>query len=521
VPATPNASMYWSTLFHFGKIVILSTVSIFLIVLLANAQRTNDWVSSRTLCLANKPMCLGVSMWLNAEDEFIQDNDHLVSASVCVRGDVPCVVSLNFTDVTATLGETDVSSAALAAIIVNNVNHNYFYCAFLVVFMCLISLCLTLLFDCRVHVVVRGQFIMPKDSLFMARVNLVLCVVISSLMIESARIFTLMKSERCDDDNASDICAVLQANDLEVRSILRPVDPMVSNYNVFCFCSAAFLLIACVVSYLAHNLIGNAEQQVLPEHDEMSHEVPRRQARIASGGFDMNLAPYWLPDNDPVMAAQQTRCRDIVAQLTIVGKDPANLEGECAICLNRLFVIKKGASKLAWADSKVTSPRGYCSLIDDVGVSPPGSNPDRPPLVPQATVPEDEDSEVMLFSLDNNMIIAADDMIANNNFHMSRNGSYMSRNGSQDGMPISVNHQYSDVANGNVRVAGEDVADRVGSERDISASATPRSPKTQDDIVQLKCGHQFHKNCILQWICTRNSCPVCRAALVPQNADAT
>jgi len=36
---------------------------------------------------------------------------------------------------------------------------------------------------------------------------------------------------------------------------------------------------------------------------------------------------------------------------------------------------------------------------------------------------------------------------------------------------------------------------------------------TKEDIVESPCGHQFHRNCIVDWFEHGNFCPVCRATL--------
>ena len=32
----------------------------------------------------------------------------------------------------------------------------------------------------------------------------------------------------------------------------------------------------------------------------------------------------------------------------------------------------------------------------------------------------------------------------------------------------------------------------------------------QKKIFKLECSHLFHKNCILEWLKNKNTCPICR-----------
>ncbi|XP_071710611.1 E3 ubiquitin-protein ligase MBR2-like [Rutidosis leptorrhynchoides] len=41
--------------------------------------------------------------------------------------------------------------------------------------------------------------------------------------------------------------------------------------------------------------------------------------------------------------------------------------------------------------------------------------------------------------------------------------------------------------------------------------------KKGDDVGSLKCGHDFHTNCIKQWLLQKNSCPVCKSAASATN----
>lgn len=36
----------------------------------------------------------------------------------------------------------------------------------------------------------------------------------------------------------------------------------------------------------------------------------------------------------------------------------------------------------------------------------------------------------------------------------------------------------------------------------------------QEEILQLRCSHMFHENCLLPWFNKDNSCPLCRAPVI-------
>jgi hypothetical protein len=591
----------WSSVFHLTKIVLLTTIAVFLIVLLANAETTHNWKSSRSLCLADINMCHGSSVWYNAEDFYLNNpaTDDYLEFSVCVRGDALCVPQLSRNDthvqiIVSVLQTQVVTEEALSTIIDDTVDHNYFYCAFLVVFLCLISVCLTVLFDCKIHTYwATGQFFIPKDSLFMARVNLFLGIVISSLMIESAKLFSLMQDEECDSDTTS-ICSVLASDNLEIRSILRPPDLMVTNYGVFCISSAAFLLVSSLVSYLTNNA-NHLDHQVVPDHEH-------RRSAVSRTAYDPQLAAYWLTGADAVGSAGHARFRYILEHLIPVEKTTENLDTECAICLSRLYLWKPaGSSKLAWADSfaKAVSPRSLASNSSNnnnqaagsstnsnnggLAMMPLGSssharysllNSQQPLLIQQATLPENEDSRhedaVMVFSVDDNNgnvhggsvpSMTIDDVINNltQSLHMTHTSNAVNNNssnsnivasrsantgtGSDRGMAaesgsnislVPTNSLYSNVSraasggnnvaanssNGNVAVTIT-LTPPVMSPPPLSpAPMSPATPsKVQDEIVMLICGHQFHKGCIVQWVASKSTCPVCRASLLPQEPD--
>jgi len=53
-----------------------------------------------------------------------------------------------------------------------------------------------------------------------------------------------------------------------------------------------------------------------------------------------------------------------------------------------------------------------------------------------------------------------------------------------------------------------------------SSSSTSLEPQHNNNIIQLPiCEHQFHYNCIIPWLKTNNTCPVCRKELLTDDTE--
>lgn len=63
---------------------------------------------------------------------------------------------------------------------------------------------------------------------------------------------------------------------------------------------------------------------------------------------------------------------------------------------------------------------------------------------------------------------------------------------------------------------GECDGDDTSEEEDTasSISASPRSEQVKANLfVRLPCGHQFHENCVILWLCASVTCPLCRQSV--------
>ena len=55
--------------------------------------------------------------------------------------------------------------------------------------------------------------------------------------------------------------------------------------------------------------------------------------------------------------------------------------------------------------------------------------------------------------------------------------------------------------------------------KDITCNVCLNNLAINDEITILECKHEFHLNCILEWLKIRNTCPVCRFEMESNNPD--
>ncbi|CAA2980982.1 E3 ubiquitin ligase BIG BROTHER-related-like [Olea europaea subsp. europaea] len=40
-----------------------------------------------------------------------------------------------------------------------------------------------------------------------------------------------------------------------------------------------------------------------------------------------------------------------------------------------------------------------------------------------------------------------------------------------------------------------------------------------ESIGRLRCGHEYHVDCITRWLCQKNVCPICKATAIPRSEE--
>ncbi len=58
-----------------------------------------------------------------------------------------------------------------------------------------------------------------------------------------------------------------------------------------------------------------------------------------------------------------------------------------------------------------------------------------------------------------------------------------------------------------------------GDSAEFSCSICKEEYEFKNVLIKLPCGHNFHKDCILPWLKSRNSCPTCRYELETDDKD--
>ena len=66
------------------------------------------------------------------------------------------------------------------------------------------------------------------------------------------------------------------------------------------------------------------------------------------------------------------------------------------------------------------------------------------------------------------------------------------------------------VAEGSSYLPIEDIESPT--ERECSVCLEPL--KNSNELIQLLCGHIFHKDCVYKWISEKNTCPNCRKSII-------
>lgn len=354
------------------------------------------------------------------------------------------------------------SEDGLAAAFKPDTNRNYFYYSYVTLGVASICLTLTFLIEtvrlCDTVEVQEGRFTTNKEIATIISVNSIMSVLVVGLMFASAQGFLLIQTEDCESmyepSSPSDqFCNELAASGVVVNSVILPKDFLVTSYRSICLSLGVILL--CAIAMRSGPMVrAQSNQHVII--------VP-----IAGAGEEEMFYVQQHPGNGQRPTGTLLRfsvsLQQWVQQRVPEVQDSANRD--FAQQITRIFERNRKVAK--WKQYRPSQLSGEdmaaeCAIcleklfgkVNDVAVTTAGGRGAR------------------------------------------RHG------------PRAI--QWSANAGAN-SIGHNSSSDRDCDLHDVETGAG--ASQEDDDVMQMPCGHRFHRHCIIEWMLTSNSCPICRANL--------
>lgn len=478
------------------KVLVVVMITFYFLYLVIEERHTRTWDSTKLMCVASVGQCENVGEFntrvfnitgvQNVTGTGYRQYSSLVSVCGKVGSQDTCLAAEDLQSLVLQMDLLDIpdlTSDYLATLVDPLTKKpSYFHFAYIILFVCFASLGMSLSFDLSpLRCVERTpvNFARMKDSLFIARLNFLLSIVNSGIMLESASQFNLMHSEHCTLHASTQIgfCQFLLEETINMRSIVATRFVFVAHYAYYAFILAILLVVSSVVAYALTVMQLTADMRVNP-NEPASGGLHIYRDHL-TGGVIISAEPYEtiITRNRNRRNPQQNkdRCHQLLASLR-VERNSSNCDGDCAVCLNRLFP----------GPSLESSPGRYSY---QPGISLPSTN--------QLFAVDEQD--------DNNHNSATRQLSPRFSFSLDRNSNHVST-------VVSIIDPDQD----NIESHHHRDRDHVTTGASGSLEMSVLGGSVEFSVVQLQCTHLFHFSCIASWVVNKHTCPVCRSIFDPE-----
>jgi RING-H2 zinc finger domain len=394
-----------------------------------------------------------------------------------------------------------------------------------------------------------------RNVIFMARLNLALCLVTAVLSFVSACKFSTITLMECSTlQNPStimpfdkvDFCIRLSGCNGVVKSVVNPDDSLFRNYQqVFLLLSILLTLSSVLQIIIQRRIRGAIDQAVSPEVDvrTIGSPVPDRPVTLLE---ELRAAATLAVEYRPIHICQEILSKNWKQIPLHKLYTSIKFGGECTICLNPLRLGKGMTNGGCWRSTSADTPDDtlisadilYPICLLESKTRDDSQTDSNTPLLsdspltsarqhPRIKVRSRRDSAATPRWEANNLVVTRSFNLADNPPTVSTQSLLVNEEDRWRAHPEASGH------NG-IATDNESVADALPGSLARSSTlplfmskhspdavsfstsqfATPRATPSEAAVVEATCGHTFHKSCLLEWATQRTTCPICRSELL-------
>jgi RING-H2 zinc finger domain len=392
-----------------------------------------------------------------------------------------------------------------------------------------------------------------RNVIFMAKLNLALCLVTAVLSFASACKFSTITSMECSTlQNPStimpfdevDFCIRLSGCNGVVKSVINPDDYLFRNYQqVFLLLSISLTLSSVLQVIIQCRIRGTNDQAVTPEVEVriIGSPVPDRPVSLLE---ELRAAATLAVEYRPVHICHEILSKNWKKISIHQLYSSTKFGGECTICLNPLR-MGKGMTNGGRSTSVDTPDDTLISadILYPIGLFESKSRDDSQtdsstPLLsdsplnsarqhPRINVRSRRGSAGTPRWEANNSVLTRSFNLADNSHIVSIQSLLVNEEDGWRAHPEASGH--NSTATDNESIAGSSPGSLAQSSTlpriiwkhsqdavsfPTSQFTTPRATPSDAAVIEAPCGHAFHRSCLLEWATQRTTCPMCRSELL-------